>query len=1007
MNNKNSKDCTNRETLYMFEDISQLEKKKFIKLWNNSCFDIDELAQTIINNYEQKHPINQDPYTSGEKAQPLFRNKKELMGIIDHEGLEPDFKDKLKVIFNDFIQEYEGHTPKIVKLVNNDLPLFKNLITIIFRTSLVLLSDYTAEFLPSQIALANLREVIDSLPKSLNIGEIFQNKQNKSIGKILKKVDSADATCIHGYGFDLLSVVIFTYDLYYKYEPKKAKKFFDINKNGIYELKDNITGLYEYYICYPSVTNRKITVILYTETKNIFSSNCSRIASIPINEIPITKNSVGDRKVLWKNLDYGNKFNDVYNINRDSAQKAYKNLIQQSWNNKFINHHIKIFDIFYQSINSGKQIPDDWLNITIKKTKKIKIKTQKKQKKQNQSIFDKHLSYENSEAHLKNFLFILDFKMNNLKNDDYKEKIKKVLGMYLYFNFEKYENKESLVYRLLKNNKNIKSGMNVDLLYHEVINEVTKLLGENIGYLSSEIEKIRSELKKPQQNQKEIIDCRINKNRCLELHGNKKICNPDSGRCVNPPKEKKTKKSKKNVNQKGIIDCRINKNRCFELYGDKKICNPDSGRCVNPPKEKKTKKNKQRKPDSPNSLKNNKDKELFENNVVNPHLLGRQEKFKFLLNLDLDLLDTDSDYNKKYRQMLYSYFMANLEMYKNKNSLVFKLLNSNEFIEHHVYNVLRLSIDDLIKEYNEEVDDLVGFNRRYLASKIAEINRTRNINLKKPQQNQKEIIDCRINKKRCFELYGDKKICNPDSGRCVYPPKEKKTKKPKKNGKQKEITDCRINTNRCFELYGREKVCNPLTGRCIGIKIENKKLKESDKQVILVLQSTGDHNNAFEDGDVGLFSVFKQFENFRIVHKKVSSLVDIFKCLQEIKNKQIAHTIIMGHGDVIKQSLLLSTGQSIDKSNYDTLCKHLLPKLATHSSILIHSCCLGKGGPQNKHNLGNLLSNKLKKHLIFASEQKIYQLDLIVTQIIEKNKYLDINYTIDNNKYELYKFYHK
>ena len=48
-----------------------------------------------------------------------------------------------------------------------------------------------------------------------------------------------------------------------------------------------------------------------------------------------------------------------------------------------------------------------------------------------------------------------------------------------------------------------------------------------------------------------------------------------------------------------------------------------------------------------------------------------------------------------------------------------------------------------------------------------------------------------------------------------------------------------------------------------------------------------------------------------------------------------------------------------------------------------------------------------KKATICASEKKIYRLDLIVTKIIEKNKYLDINYTIDKNKYELYKFYHK
>lgn len=51
------------------------------------------------------------------------------------------------------------------------------------------------------------------------------------------------------------------------------------------------------------------------------------------------------------------------------------------------------------------------------------------------------------------------------------------------------------------------------------------------------------------------------------------------------------------------------------------------------------------------------------------------------------------------------------------------------------------------------------------------------------------------------------------------------------------VKDCRINKERCFRLYGNKKICNQNSGRCVNIKIKNdsKKNKSKNEDIVQML----------------------------------------------------------------------------------------------------------------------------------------------------------------------------
>ena len=70
------------------------------------------------------------------------------------------------------------------------------------------------------------------------------------------------------------------------------------------------------------------------------------------------------------------------------------------------------------------------------------------------------------------------------------------------------------------------------------------------------------------KTKKNITNCNINTNRCLKLYGKKKICNPNSGRCINNKKNIQSKKQNK-IQKKNIFSIRNHKNFLKSLTKNK------------------------------------------------------------------------------------------------------------------------------------------------------------------------------------------------------------------------------------------------------------------------------------------------------------------------------------------------------------------------------------------------------------------------------------------------------
>ena len=227
----------------------------------------------------------------------------------------------------------------------------------------------------------------------------------------------------------------------------------------------------------------------------------------------------------------------------------------------------------------------------------------------------------------------------------------------------------------------------------------------------------------------------------------------------------------------------------------------------------------------------------------------------------------------------------------------------------------------------------------------------------------------------------------------------------------------------------RSKICNPVTGRCVlrdgvvgrRILAEKKQPRRgeakiavettvatpilrtsSQKDVILVLQSPYDPNNAFDDGDEALFMIFREIKDYELVHNKVSNIHDIFESLEELGNRKIAHLVIMSHG--LRDRLSLSKNDSIrtGTTNIGLLADVLRERLIPGASILLHSCLVGEGGP-GADNFGNALSQLLPEHVIFGAEKSINRGDLLVNLANKTSGGIDMMYQIDAG-YVLHQF---
>jgi hypothetical protein len=178
----------------------------------------------------------------------------------------------------------------------------------------------------------------------------------------------------------------------------------------------------------------------------------------------------------------------------------------------------------------------------------------------------------------------------------------------------------------------------------------------------------------------------------------------------------------------------------------------------------------------------------------------------------------------------------------------------------------------------------------------------------------------------------------------------------------------------------------------------------SQKDVILVLQSPYDPNNAFDDGDEGLFLIFREIRDYDLVHNKVSNMSDIYESLENLGDRRIAHLVIMSHG--LKDRLSLSKNDSIktNSTHIELLADLLRARLLPEASILLHSCLVGEGGP-GANNFANAFSKLLPGHVIFGAEKSINRGDLLVLIATKTSRGLDMMYQIDYDKdYVMHQF---
>lgn len=185
-------------------------------------------------------------------------------------------------------------------------------------------------------------------------------------------------------------------------------------------------------------------------------------------------------------------------------------------------------------------------------------------------------------------------------------------------------------------------------------------------------------------------------------------------------------------------------------------------------------------------------------------------------------------------------------------------------------------------------------------------------------------------------------------------------------------------------------------------------LKTRKKDLVLVLQSAGDHNNAFDkDGDAGLFALLRKNKNFNFMYRKIYTEKDLKTIIESIpRDVKISKLIIMAHGT--KTGILIGSKYHITNKNVKYWADLLKPHLAKNPNILLHSCLTGSGGTSDPDNFANrLLKNLPKGTTIYASEKSIKRGELLVLSMLTdfNRRKFALKYMIDPDAgYQIYEF---
>jgi len=290
--------------------------------------------------------------------------------------------------------------------------------------------------------------------------------------------------------------------------------------------------------------------------------------------------------------------------------------------------------------------------------------------------------------------------------------------------------------------------------------------------------------------------------------------------------------------------------------------------------------------------------------------------------------------------------------------------------------------------------------------------------LKKSKSKRKSVVRKSKSQRRKSKSRKCKedKILNPKTGRCVKKSgkigrmllKKSKSKRKSRKSLKKMVRMCDFDiADGICKITGKksnDKRCSydSKFNRCM---YSTEFLKTRPKDLILVLQSADDHNRAFDpEGDAGLFSLLSRQRNFNFMYRKIYNYEDLKYLFSTIpKEVKIAKLIIMAHG----QPKRIILAGNITTENISRLTNLIKPKMSVNSSILLHSCLTGKGGPANKENFASVLAEKLPGITVFAAEEPIGRGQLLVTLLQDdfNNRRLVTDFMIDPSAgYKIYKF---
>jgi hypothetical protein len=189
--------CANESSL-IGDPVQDIEKKKLIRL-NDSCYDVDNLVQTLMANGDK----NQDIYSPAKK---LWKSQCDKELITKHPGLDPDIGKR-------YVEMIKKQEEENRKLMISD-PKAPDIIKTIMEVGWIAFNDNPSshdhnnpeQFEISQLALHNLMNTINNLPNKEH-WDAFSFRGLR-LGSILNSL--AD-TCIHGIGSKLIKLGYFMF----------------------------------------------------------------------------------------------------------------------------------------------------------------------------------------------------------------------------------------------------------------------------------------------------------------------------------------------------------------------------------------------------------------------------------------------------------------------------------------------------------------------------------------------------------------------------------------------------------------------------------------------------------------------------------------------------------------------------------------------------------------------------------------------------------------------------